>query len=91
MVDRAVGLEPSRVALFGYAHVPWMKAHQKLIDEALLPGPAERLQQFSAASRRLCEHGFRPVGLDHFARPSDDLAAALTSRPSASQFPGLYH
>ena len=40
MVDRAIGLEPARVALFGYAHVPWMKTHQKLIDEALLLGRA---------------------------------------------------
>jgi oxygen-independent coproporphyrinogen III oxidase len=88
MVDRAVGLGPSRVALFGYAHVPWMKAHQKLIDEALLPGQAERLQQFSAASRRLCEHGFRPVGLDHFARPSDDLAAALEAGRLRRNFQG---
>ena len=88
MVDRAVGLGPSRVALFGYAHVPWMKAHQKLIDEALLPGQAERLQQFSAASRRLREHGFRPVGLDHFARPSDDLAAALEAGRLRRNFQG---
>ena len=88
MVDRAVGLKPSRVALFGYAHVPWMKANQKLIDETLLPGPAERLQQFSAASRRLCQHGFRPVGLDHFARPSDDLAAALKAGRLRRNFQG---
>ena len=77
MVDRAMSLEPSRVALFGYAHVPWMKAHQRLIDETHLPGPAERLRQFSAASRRLRDRGFRAIGLDHFARPSDDLATAV--------------
>jgi oxygen-independent coproporphyrinogen-3 oxidase len=77
MVDQAASLEPSRVALFGYAHVPWMKAHQKLIDEAQLPGTVERLRQFSAASQRLRDIGFLSIGLDHFARPTDDLAAAL--------------
>jgi oxygen-independent coproporphyrinogen III oxidase len=88
MVDQAVGLQPSRVALFGYAHVPWTKTHQKLIDETLLPGPVERLRQFSAASRRLCDRGFRPVGLDHFARPTDDLAAALKAGRLRRNFQG---
>ncbi len=77
MVDRAAGLEPARVALFGYAHVPWMKSHQKLIDETALPGARERWEQFEAASARLQALGYRSVGLDHFARPDDDLALAL--------------
>ena len=88
MVDRALSLEPSRVALFGYAHVPWMKTHQKLIDETLLPGATDRLRQFSAASRRLCDRGFRQVGLDHFARPTDDLAAALKAGRLRRNFQG---
>ena len=88
MVDQALGLEPSRMALFGYAHVPWMKTHQKLIDETLLPGPAERLRQFSAASARLREQGFRSVGLDHFARPADDLAVALQAGRLRRNFQG---
>lgn len=77
MVDNAARLEPARVALFGYAHVPWMKSHQKLIDEAALPGADERWRQFDAASQRLEALGYRPIGLDHFARPDDDLAVAL--------------
>ena len=88
MVDRAVRLEPSRVALFGYAHVPWMKAHQRLIDETHLPGPVERLRQFSAASRRLRDGGFVAIGLDHFARPTDDLAAALEGGRLRRNFQG---
>jgi len=77
MVDKAVRLAPARVALFGYAHVPWMKSHQKLIDEAALPGARERWRQFDVASERLQKLGYRPIGLDHFARPDDDLAIAL--------------
>jgi oxygen-independent coproporphyrinogen-3 oxidase len=77
MVDKAVRLEPARLALFGYAHVPWMKSHQRMIDERTLPGAGERLEQFTLASRRLREHGYRSIGLDHFARPDDALAVAL--------------
>ncbi len=77
MVEKALTLEPQRVALFGYAHVPWMKAHQKLIDEAALPGTVERWRQFTAASARLIAAGYVAVGLDHFARPDDALAVAL--------------
>ena len=76
-VDLAVRLAPNRVALFGYAHVPWMKTHQKMIDEATLPDAAERWAQFEAASARLAEHGYVAVGLDHFSHPDDDLATAL--------------
>ncbi|WP_316976793.1 oxygen-independent coproporphyrinogen III oxidase [Shumkonia mesophila] len=77
MVEKALTLEPQRVALFGYAHVPWMKAHQKLIDEAALPDTVERWRQFTAASARLIAAGYVAVGLDHFARPDDALAVAL--------------
>ena len=75
-VDEAVGLEPRRLALFGYAHVPWIRPHQRLIDETRLPGPAERWRQFQAASARLEERGYVALGLDHFARPDNALAAA---------------
>jgi oxygen-independent coproporphyrinogen-3 oxidase len=76
-VDRTLDLEPNRVALFGYAHVPWMKRHQKMIDEKALPGARERLAQFNAASRRFVERGYVEVGLDHFARADDAMAVAL--------------
>jgi oxygen-independent coproporphyrinogen-3 oxidase len=76
-VDAVLALRPERIALFGYAHVPWMKAHQQLIDEAALPGPAERLAQSEAAAARLAEAGYTRIGLDHFARADDDLARAL--------------
>lgn len=81
MVDTAHRLAPSRLALFGYAHVPWMKSHQRLIDETALPGAAERLVQFRVAADRLMVLGYRAIGLDHFARPDDALArAAQTGR-----------
>jgi len=88
MVDKALTLEPRRVALFGYAHVPWMKAHQKRIDEAALPGTTERWRQFTAASARLTDAGYVAVGLDHFARPDDALAAALAEGRLHRNFQG---
>lgn len=88
MVDLAVRLEPARVALFGYAHVPWMKTHQRLIDEAALPGSSERWRQARAAARRLEEHGLRPVGLDHFARADDPLAVAAANGRLHRNFQG---
>ena len=88
MVDSAVRLEPARLALFGYAHVPWMKSHQKMIDEAALPSALERLEQFDAASERLQAHGYRAIGLDHFAKPNDTLTVALDSGRLRRNFQG---
>lgn len=75
-IDKAVGLAPRRIALFGYAHVPWMKKHQRLIPEGALPDIAERWRQYDAAAERLAENGYVAIGLDHFARADDEIAAA---------------
>ena len=71
---RALALDPDRIALFGYAHVPWMKRHQRLIPEAALPGDSERFAQSSAAAAVLVGAGYRRIGLDHFAKDGDLLA-----------------
>jgi oxygen-independent coproporphyrinogen-3 oxidase len=72
--QRALRLAPDRIALFGYAHVPWMKRHQRLIPEPALPDSSERFAQSRAAAAVLTGAGYRPVGLDHFARSDDSLA-----------------
>jgi oxygen-independent coproporphyrinogen III oxidase len=74
--ELAASLRPQRLALFGYAHVPWFRRHQTLIDEAALPGAAERLAQMSAAAQALVDRGYVAIGLDHFALPDDELATA---------------
>ena len=66
-------LAPDRLAAFGYAHVPWMKPQQRLIGDAALPGAQERLAQAQAVYEALLELGYQPIGLDHFARCSDEL------------------
>jgi len=79
-VDLAVSLDPQRIALFGYAHVPWMKAHQKMIDDAVLPDGAARAAQFDAARARLLTLGYHAIGLDHFARSDDALVTGAVKR-----------
>ncbi len=87
-IDAALALEPNRICLFGYAHVPWMKRHQRLIDEAALPGPGERFAQYLAAADRLSGAGYQWIGLDHFARPNDSLAVAARAGTLRRNFQG---
>lgn len=75
-VEQLVRLEPDRVALFGYAHVPWMMPRQKLIKDNELPDARQRYQQQLVAANKLEEAGYVHIGLDHFALPTDDLAVA---------------
>ncbi len=75
-VDLASSLHPDRVALFGYAHVPWMKPQQKALERFGLPDIEQRWAMARAAEARLTEHGYVHVGMDHFARPADRLALA---------------
>ena len=87
-VDRALTLEPRQVALFGYAHVPWLKRHQRLLDEHALPGTRARWALYWAAATRLMGHGLVPVGLDHFAAPGSALATAAAARDLHRNFQG---
>lgn len=87
-IDLAMRLAPARIALFGYAHVPWMKAHQKMIAEDALPDSRERFRQAAAAAARLVEHGYRRIGLDHFARAGDAMARALDEGRLRRNFQG---
>ena len=75
-VDQTMDLMPDRVALFGYAHVPWMRPHQALIDADRLPDARTRVGLYRVAAARLADHGCVAIGIDHFARASDPLAVA---------------
>ncbi|MCK4939309.1 MAG: oxygen-independent coproporphyrinogen III oxidase [Rhodospirillaceae bacterium] len=88
MIDRTVELQPNRIALFGYAHVPWMKSHQKLIHEEDLPGTQERWDQFTVAGERLVEKGYVKIGFDHFAHPDDSMAHATENNELHRNFQG---
>ncbi|MBI2255867.1 MAG: oxygen-independent coproporphyrinogen III oxidase [Proteobacteria bacterium] len=85
---QAVSLQPERIALFGYAHVPWMKPHQRLIDEQSLPDAYARFRQFEAASQALTSADYARIGLDHFAKPGDSLRIARDNRTLKRNFQG---
>lgn len=87
-VAKTLKLRPSRISLFGYAHVPWMKKHQRLIDESLLPKPSERLAMAAAAREALVAGGYCQIGLDHFALPEDSMAIALDNGELHRNFQG---
>jgi oxygen-independent coproporphyrinogen-3 oxidase len=87
-IKLATVLKPQRIALFGYAHVPWFKRRQRLINAEALPGVSERYDQAELARRMLCDLGYESVGLDHFALPSDPLAAAARASSLHRNFQG---
>ncbi|WP_138469468.1 oxygen-independent coproporphyrinogen III oxidase [Poseidonocella sp. HB161398] len=87
-VQKLLSLAPDRVALYGYAHVPWMARRQSMIPSELLPTPEERLKLFEAARRLFLWDGYEEIGIDHFARPSDSMAVALREGRLRRNFQG---
>jgi oxygen-independent coproporphyrinogen-3 oxidase len=75
-LDRVIAAAPDRIALYSYAHLPQTFKPQRRIDEAQLPSPEAKLQILAAAIRRLTDAGFLYIGMDHFAKPDDELAVA---------------
>lgn len=87
-VDLSLSLAPDRLALFGYAHVPWMKKHQALIPADRLPPPMERYALYQAAADRIARAGYERVGLDHYAKPGDEMARQLRQGVLRRNFQG---
>jgi oxygen-independent coproporphyrinogen-3 oxidase len=85
---QALALVPDRVALFGYAHVPWMKKHQRLLPKEALPDASARLAQARAAADAFLAAGYVPIGLDHFARPGDLFVARQREKRLHRNFQG---
>ena len=84
----ALSLTPDRVALFGYAHVPWMKKHQAMIRQEDLADVAGRWSQAEAAEAVLLDHGYVRIGMDHFAHPGDPMAVQLANGGLRRNFQG---
>jgi oxygen-independent coproporphyrinogen III oxidase len=87
-VRSVAALRPQRIAIFGYAHGPWFKKNQRLINAAELPEAGERLAQAEIAHRTLISLGYEPIGLDHFALPDDELAVAARAGRLHRNFQG---
>jgi oxygen-independent coproporphyrinogen-3 oxidase len=87
-VEAVISLRPDRVAVYSFAHVPWMRAHQKRLPAEALPPPDRKLQLFAEARSRFLESGYGPIGMDHFALPGDDLARAAAEGTLHRNFMG---
>lgn len=87
-LEQLIRLDPPRVALFSYAHVPHMKKHQRLIDTATLPTEMEKLELYLLARQMLEEQGYVAIGIDHFAKPKDALAQAAHQHTLRRNFQG---
>ena len=87
-IEQALSLDPDRMAIFGYAHVPWMKTHQRMIEEAALPGIQGRFEQARVAAAQIVAAGYDAIGFDHFARPTDKMAIAARTGKLHRNFQG---
>jgi len=87
-IERAVDLRPDRVAVYSYAFVPWIKAHQKQIHREDLPPREVKLELFGIAHELFTAAGYVQIGMDHFALPTDALARAAADRTLRRNFMG---
>ena len=75
-LERILAIHPDRMAVFGFAYVPWAKPHQRLLPQEALPRTEQRVELFLGAVEAFARGGYRLIGLDHFALESDELARA---------------
>jgi len=87
-IEAVLAMRPNRLSLFGYAHVPWLKKHQRMIADAGLPGTRDRAEQADLAGQLLTENGYTRIGIDHFARADDALAKAARAGRLNRNFQG---
>ncbi|HHH51787.1 MAG TPA: oxygen-independent coproporphyrinogen III oxidase [Campylobacterales bacterium] len=87
-LELSTQLNPDRVAVFNYAHVPWLKRTMRKFDETTLPSPEVKLQIFKYTIDFFEKHGYKMVGMDHFAKPEDELFGAIKKGELHRNFQG---
>ena len=87
-VEKIIDISPNRIAVFNYAHVPWLKKHQNVIPSEALPSPDERLSILKMTIEKLMNAGYEYIGMDHFAKPTDELAIAQKNNTLYRNFQG---
>jgi oxygen-independent coproporphyrinogen-3 oxidase len=87
-VDSVIGMRPDRVAVYSYAHVPWIRGNQKKIDPKDLPPAEQKVELFVEAMERFLAAGYQQIGMDHFALPDDELARASSAGTLHRNFMG---
>ena len=87
-LNAVVSLRPDRMAVYSYAHVPWLRPHQRTIDETTLPDAELKVELFGAAIETFLGAGYAAIGMDHFALPGDELTEATAARGLHRNFMG---
>ncbi len=87
-IGKAIALRPDRLVMFSYAHVPWLKKQQQILEKAGLPSNEEKKRMFDEAALLLSDAGYVRVGMDHFVRPDDELYTALQNGQLHRNFQG---
>lgn len=87
-IEQAIDLQPDRLVLFSYAHVPWLKKRQLILEKAGLPEAKEKECMFEEAARLLSAAGYVRIGMDHFVRPDDELYTASQNGQLHRNFQG---
>jgi oxygen-independent coproporphyrinogen-3 oxidase len=87
-IKQAIEARPDRIVTFSYAHVPWVKSHQKTLEKNGIPGPDEKMQMFDNARETLLNAGYIAIGMDHYALPDDPLSVAIKSKTLHRNFQG---
>ena len=87
-IEKALAIGPDRMVTFSYAHVPNIKKSQAILEKAGLVGPSEKLRMFENTYEMMKRNGYTPIGLDHFARPDDELAISLNNKTLHRNFQG---
>lgn len=87
-IERAIRISPNRLVTFSYAHVPWVKKAQKILEKHGLPSAEKKMEMFETSYQLLLQNGYKAIGLDHFAKPDDELYQALKSHTLHRNFQG---
>ncbi|MFN2396639.1 MAG: oxygen-independent coproporphyrinogen III oxidase [Bacteroidales bacterium] len=87
-IEKAIDISPDRLVTFSYAHVPWVKSAQMKLEELGLPSAEEKLAMFETAYNLLTKNGYEAIGMDHYARPGDELSVALKNKKLHRNFQG---
>ena len=87
-IEKAIALMPDRLVMFSYAHVPWLKKQQLILEKVGLPSNEEKKRMFDEAAKLLLDAGYVRVGMDHFVRPDDELYRALQNGQLHRNFQG---
>ena len=87
-IKKAIAISPDRLVTFSYAHVPWVKSAQKKLEEIGLPSVEDKLAMFETAYDLLTQNGYEAIGMDHYAKPGDELSVALKNKKLHRNFQG---